>query len=153
MHVPVQRHSVDLRDYPDMVVIILGFRVRRLRGLAALLGVGRGLATIRKDRPDGLLADEQFLFGLTHIGIRQYWRDMESLEAFTKSEPHAHWWRSFLKDSGGTGFWHESYRARGGMEAIYIDMPGPVGFGRFAPPLKPVGPFLSARGRMGQAAT
>jgi len=142
-----QRRSVDLSAYPDLIVVILGFRVRRLRGIATLLGIGRGLDAIRRDPPEGLLADEQFLFGLNHIGIRQYWRDLESLEAFTRSEPHARWWRDFLKDSGGAGFWHESYSARG-MEAIYIDMPAPMGFGRFAPEMKPVGPFLSARQRL-----
>ena len=49
--------------------------------------------------------------------------------------------------AGGGGFWHETYRLRGGMEAIYLDMPG-LGFGRFAPPLAPDGPFLSARQRI-----
>jgi hypothetical protein len=38
-----------------------------------------------------------------------------------------------LRDSGGTGFWHETYFMRGGMEAIYDDMPRPVGFLNFAP--------------------
>jgi len=39
----------------------------------------------------------------------------------------------FLRDSGGTGFWHETYYMRGGMEAVYDDMKMPVGFLRFAP--------------------
>jgi hypothetical protein len=148
MQASPERRSVDLGAYPDLIVIILGFRIRRLRGILSMFGVGRGLSAIRRDPPEGLLADEQFLFSLTHIGIRQYWRDLESLERFTRGEPHARWWREFMKDMGGTGFWHESYSARGGMEAIYIDMPQPVGFARFAPPLAPVGPFLSARARL-----
>jgi hypothetical protein len=147
MQASVTRRSVDLSAYPDLVVIILGFRVRRLRGIATLLGIGQGLRQIASDPPPGLLWSEQFLFALNHVGIRQYWRDLPSLEAFTRSEPHSRWWRGFLRDSGGAGFWHESY-SRQGMEAVYIDMPGPVGFGHFAPARKPTGPFMSARQRM-----
>ncbi|HKT96142.1 MAG TPA: DUF4188 domain-containing protein [Paraburkholderia sp.] len=147
MQASVTRRSVDLSAYPDLVVIILGFRVRRLRGIASVFGIGKGLRQIALDPPPGLLSSEQFLFALNHIGIRQYWRDLESLEAFTRSEPHSRWWREFLRDSGGAGFWHESY-SRQGMEAVYIDMPGPVGFDRFAPERRPVGPFMSARARM-----
>jgi hypothetical protein len=143
-----QRQSVDLSAYPDLVVVILGLRVRRLRGLLSILGIGKGLTEIDRNRPDGLLANEQFLFALNHVGIRQYWRDLESLERFTRSEPHAQWWREFSKDTGGTGFWHESYSRKGSMEAIYINMPEPIGFGHFAEPLKPVGPFMSARARL-----
>jgi hypothetical protein len=152
MQARVTRRSVDLSDYPNLVVIILGFRVRRLRGIATLLGVGKGLRQIELNPPDGLLANEQFLFALNHVGIRQYWRDLESLEAFTRSEPHAQWWRGFLRDSGGAGFWHESY-SRHGMEAVYIDMPGPVGLDRFAPGRQPTGPFMTARQRMLAAQT
>lgn len=143
-----ERRSVDLSAYPDLVVVILGFKVRRLVGLLTMFGIGTGLRAIKADPPDGLLADENFLFGLTHVGIRQYWRDLDSLERFTRSEPHAEWWRNVKKHGRGAGFWHESYRMKGGMEAIYIDMPGPIGFGRFAESRRPVGPFLSARERL-----
>ncbi|MFD1554861.1 monooxygenase family protein [Paraburkholderia silviterrae] len=147
MQASVIRRSVDLSAFPNLVVIILGFRVRRLRGIAALLGIGKGLRRIESDPPPGLLSSEQFLFALNHVGIRQYWRDLESLEAFTRSEPHSRWWRDFLRDSAGAGFWHESY-SRQGMEAVYIDMPCPVGFDRFAPERQPTGSFMSARRRM-----
>ena len=46
--------------------------------------------------------------------MRQYWRDFQSLEAWTRSEPHRVWWKNFLRNSGGTGFWHETYFLRGG---------------------------------------
>ena len=148
MQSPATRQSVDLSGYPDLIVIILGLRVRRWRGVQTLMNIGSGLSSIQRNRPDGLLLHENFLFSLRHVGMRQYWRDLESLERFTRSEPHAAWWRDFLKDSGGTGFWHECYRMSGGMEAVYVDMPGPVGFGHFAPPQKPIGPVLSARERL-----
>lgn len=84
------RRSVELSAWPDLVVIYLGFRVTRLRGLATVLGLGRGINAIARDMPDGLLAHEFLFFGLTHIGMRQYWRDLESLERFTKAEPPPH---------------------------------------------------------------
>jgi fumigallin biosynthesis monooxygenase-like protein len=58
-----------------------------------------------------------------HVGIRQYWRDLASLLSWARSEPHRRWWRDFLRDSGGTGFWHETYLIGGGMEAVYDDIP------------------------------
>jgi hypothetical protein len=36
-----------------------------------------------------LLESEQFLSALNHVGIRQYWRDLESLEVVTRSEPRS----------------------------------------------------------------
>ncbi len=143
------RESVDLSGYPDLVVVYLGFRVGTWRGLKALLGIGRGIAGIRREMPDGLLVHENLVFGLNHIGMRQYWRDLESLEAFTRSEPHRTWWREFGGDrTGGTAFWHEAYRLSGGMEAIYVGLPEPIGLARFAGSRKPVGPFMSSRQRL-----
>lgn len=148
MPAPTTRRSADLSDYPDLVVVILGFKVRRLTGLRSFMGLGKGLRMMKTAPPDGLLADENFLFGLSHIGIRQYWRDLDSLERFTRSAPHDDWWRNMERNSRGAGFWHETYMRRGGMEAVYINMPGPMGFGRFAPDRSPVGPFMSARERL-----
>jgi hypothetical protein len=148
MQAKSNRRSVDLSAYPELVVVYLGFRVRRLRGLATLFRLGRGIGLVARDKPDGLLAHETMIYGLDHIGMRQYWRDMESLEAFTRSEPHRSWWRDFTRDSGGAGFWHETYARKGGMEAIYIAMPQPIGFGLFAPERLPEGPFMTARARL-----
>ena len=142
----MRRASVDLSAYPDLVVIYLGIRVNRWRGLKAMMGIGPDLGQVVAHKPDGLLVHENVVYGLNHFGMRQYWRDMDSLEAFTRSEPHRTWWREFLKDGKGVGFWHETYRRNGGMEAIYLDMP-PIGFAAFAPALAPVGPFMTARGR------
>src|ERR1700712_2516526 len=140
--------SVDLSGYPDLVVVYLGFRVSTLRGLVAMLGIGKGLAMIRRDKPDGLLSDEPIIYSLRHVGMRQYWRDFDSLETFTRSEPHKTWWAQFSRDPKGSGFWHEAYRKSGGMEAIYIGMPKPIGFASFAAARLPTGPFLSSRDRL-----
>ena len=141
------RGSVDLSGHPDLVVVYLGFRASGPRSLPRLLRIGRGLRTIRRSPPDGLLAHENLMFGLLQPGFRQYWRDLDSLEAFTRAEPHAAWWRELAADAGGDGIWHETYRLRGGMEAIYRGMP-PIGLARFAPARAPDGPFLSARQRL-----
>lgn len=148
MPAPVDRKSVDLSVFPDLVMIMLGFRVRGWRGLLAMRPIGTGLARIARERPDGLLAHEGMLFGLTHFGFRQYWRDVDALEAFTRSEPHADWWRRIRELSAGAGFWHETYHVRGGVEALYVAMPGPVGLQHFAAERQPVGPFMTARSRI-----
>jgi hypothetical protein len=139
----VERRTVDLSTYPDLVVVYLGMRVNRWTGLKTLFGFGPRIALAVDANPDGLLLHENFLFSLSppHAGMRQYWRDFDSLERWTRSEPHRQWWKEFLRDSGGTGFWHETYLMRGGMEAIYDDVAEPVGFLRFAE-VRP------ARGRM-----
>jgi hypothetical protein len=85
-----------------------------------------------------------------HLGMRQYWRDTDSLVRWTRSEPHRQWWKSFLKDSGGTGFWHETYFLGGGMEAIYDDITQPIGFASFAPVVPARGPMFGAAGRGGK---
>ncbi|WP_324192690.1 hypothetical protein [Nocardia transvalensis] len=42
-----------------------------------------------------------------------------------------------MRDSGGTGFWHEAYFARGGIEAMYDDMDSPTGLAASRPPSPP----------------
>ncbi len=142
-----KRVAADLSAYPDLVVIYLGMRVKSWRGVASIFGIGRPLGAIARNKPDGLLAHESMFYSFTNVGFRQYWRDLESLEAFTRSAPHKDWWARFSKDRDGVGFWHETYRKAGGMEAIYLGME-PVGLGRFAPALQPVGAAKTARGRL-----
>jgi hypothetical protein len=131
----VNRQTVDLSSYPDLVVIYLGMRVNRLTGLKTLMGFGPQIADSAAAQPDGLLLHENLVYSLfpMNVGMRQYWRDLDTLLAWTRSDPHRTWWKNFLRDSGGTGFWHETYLMRGGMEAVYDDLPKPVGMMRFAP--------------------
>jgi Monooxygenase af470-like len=147
----VERRTVDLTRYPDLVVIYLGMRVNRLAGLKTLLGFGPRIQDAVGQRPDGLLLHENLLFSLfpLHTGMRQYWRDFDALERWARSEPHRQWWQTFVRDSGGTGFWHETYAMRGGIEAIYDDVPRPVGLARFAPLVPARGAMFGARRRMG----
>lgn len=147
----VDRQTVDLSGFPNLVVVYLGMRVNALAGVKTLLGFGPKISRSVAASPDGLLLHENFFFSLIppHVGMRQYWRDFESLESWTRSEPHQLWWKQFLRNSGGTGFWHEAYFLRGGMEAIYDDLKQPMGFLRFAPSHAARGPMFSARQRLG----
>lgn len=149
---PVDRCTVDLSAYPDLVVVYLGLRVNMLAGLRRLARLGPEIGASVAAAPDGLLLHEDLVFGLfpPHIGMRQYWRDLESLERWTRSEPHRRWWRDFLRDSGGTGFWHETYAAGGGIEAIYDDVPVRTGLARFAPTIPARGRMFGTRGRLGR---
>ena len=89
----VDRRTVDLSRYPDLVVIYLGMRVRNLTGLKNFLRLGPQINKSAADRPDGLLLHENVLFSLIplHAGMRQYWRDFESMEAWSRTLPHEKW--------------------------------------------------------------
>jgi hypothetical protein len=149
MHTKVERRTVDLSAYPDLVVIYLGMRVNRLTEMKTLVGFGPRISSSAAAKPDGLLRHETVIYSVfpMHVGMRQYWRDPESLLKWTRSDPHRQWWQSFLKDSGGTGFWHETYFRKGGMEAIYDDVSTPIGFMGFAPLLPARGPMFGAAAR------
>ena len=54
-----------------------------------------------------------------------------------------------MRDTAGTGFWHELYFMRGGMEAVYLDLADPpLGFLNFAPAEPARGATFSARSRL-----
>jgi hypothetical protein len=145
----VERRTVDLSAYPGLVVIYLGMRVNTWTGLKTLLGIGPQITRAVEQKPDGLLLHENLIFSLfpPHLGMRQYWRDFDALEAWSRSTPHRTWWENFLRSSGGTGFWHEAYFMSGGMEAVYDDVPVRLGFAQFAPVVPARGAMFSARTR------
>ena len=151
----VDRQTVDLSAYPNLVVIYLGMRVNALAGVKTLLGFGPRISNAVNAKPEGLLLHETIIYSLfrMHVGMRQYWRDFDSLERWSRSEPHMHWWKEFLRNSGGTGFWHETYFMRGGMEAIYDDVPKRIGLSAFAPVHTARGPMFSARARANAGGT
>lgn len=148
----LDRRTVNLDAYPDLVVIYLGMYVRKPRGMLRLLGLGPQIQKSWHDQPDGLLLHENLIWSLfpPHVGMRQYWRDLDSLERWTRSEPHRRWWLDFARDNGGTGFWHEAYFMRGGIDAIYDEVPRPLGLTAFAPTAQARGRMFSARRRAGR---
>jgi hypothetical protein len=144
------RTTADLSSYPDLVVIYLGMRVNEPRGVRTLMSFGPKIRKSVEAQPDGLLLHENLLFSLfpPHAGMRQYWRDFDSLERWARSLPHQQWWQQFLRDRGGTGFWHETYFRGGQIESVYIDMPG-TGLAKFAPVTPARCSLFSARRRLG----
>src|SRR3954471_17195593 len=98
MATKVNRQTVDLSGFPNLVVIYLGMRVNRLTGLKTLFGFGPKISSSVADQPAGLLLHEPVLYSLfpPHVGMRQYWRDLPSLMEWTRSEPHRDWWKNFL---------------------------------------------------------
>lgn len=149
MKTKVDRRTVNLSAYPDLVVVYLGMRVNAWYGLKTIAGVGLQIQQSVNEQPKGLLLHEDIVWGWfpPHIGMRQYWQDFDSLEKWTRSGLHRDWWKKFLKDSGGTGFWHETYFMRGGMEAVYDDVFQELGFLKFAPAEPAKGSMFSARSR------
>ena len=80
--------------------------------------------------------------------MRQYWRDLEALEAWSLTLPHKAWWTEYLRDRGGTSFWHETYFRRGGIETIFVDTGATIGLAAVAPAVRAEGPMLTARARL-----
>ena len=148
-----QRLTPNLTEYPDLVMVLLGMRVRTVRGMRTFIGLGPPIQRSAAAQPDGLLHSDFFLWSLLppHGGIRQYWRDLDSLERWTRSDPHRAWWLNFMRDTGGTGFWHEAYFMRGGIDAIYDDVGSSPGLAGFAPLAPARGQMFSSRRRAGQA--
>ena len=92
-----KRETVDLSQYPDMVVVYLGMRVNTLTGIKTALGFNGEISKAVAAKPEGLLLHEPILYSLRHVGMRQYWRDFDSLEAWTRSDS----FRAAHKSAGG----------------------------------------------------
>jgi hypothetical protein len=60
----IQRTTVDLSSFPDLVVIYLGMKVRNLRGLRTMISFGPKLNSAIQAKPEGLLLHESLLFSL-----------------------------------------------------------------------------------------
>ena len=139
-----RRTTVDLSAYPDLVVMYLGMRVEEPRGHETLQTLGPLIEATVEEEPDGLLLHERLIYSEEplHVGMRQYWRDFDALEAWSRTLPHKEWWSDYLRDRGGTSFWHETYFRGGGFEAVYVDVDDDIGLTRFAPTMHAEGPML-----------
>ena len=62
MRTRVDRRTVDLSSYPDLVAVYLGMRVNRITGLKTLFGFGPKISSSVSAKPEGLLHHETFLF-------------------------------------------------------------------------------------------
>ena len=150
----ISRQTVDLSGYPDLVVIYLGMKAHTFGGFLKLMKLGPQIMRAAKAGPDGLLHHEEniimSLFPL-HVGMRQYWRDFESLERWTREMPHMGWWRDLIARPQGVSVWHETYCLRGGIESVFLaaeDNGYKPGLLAFAPSIDPSSTMLSARRRL-----
>ena len=148
----VERRTPDLRDYPELVVIYLGMKVKKLQGVKTVLSFGPQIQKSVAAKPDGLLRHENLFYSLLppHAGMRQYWRDFESLEKWSRTGMHKQWWQRYLRDPGGTAFWHELYMRNGEMEGTFVEIEG-LGLTSFAPAIPSRGTMFSARRRLRRA--
>ncbi len=151
--IAVSRQTADLSSYPDLVVIYLGMRAHSFRGLLSLVKIGPQIQRAVDAQPDGLLRHEQVIFSLIppHVGMRQYWRDFESLEKWTREMPHMAWWKDLLTRPQGVSFWHETYCMRGGIESVFLNAKetgARPGLLSFAPNVDATAAMLSARRRL-----
>lgn len=147
----VKRTTVDLASYPGLVVMYLGLSLRSPRGIPTILKFVLRIRGAVKERPDGLLRHEIVIFPPFTFGMRQYWRDFESLERWAGAPPHRDWWKEYLIDAKGTGLWHEKYFMHGGIEAIYDNVDHPTGLTTFAEVVPAEGSLFNARTRAAHA--
>ncbi|WP_435021746.1 monooxygenase family protein [Tundrisphaera sp. TA3] len=140
----------------ELCLVRLGLRVRRLRALPFALRIGRAIERSAKEAmagDAGLLSSERFLLGRDHLGVLQYWKDFESLDAWSHRPPHSDWWREALgrmRTKGDFGIYHETYLVpRSGIEAIALDCP-PTGLFAFGATGEAVGPMTTSRDRLGR---
>jgi hypothetical protein len=115
----------------DFVLFLIGMRFNRLLRIGSWLPVVRAMPAMQRElaqQPElGCLGVHNW-FGRVTLSV-QYWRDFESLEAYSRAPSHAHLpaWRQFnrtVRDNGDVGIWHETYQvSRGAVEAIYGNMP------------------------------
>jgi len=99
----VDRKTVDLAAFPDLIVIYLGLRLRSLRGFLSLIRLGPQIDKAGGARPEGLLHFENgIIFNLfpLHVGMRWYWKDFEAMEKWARSEPHRLWWQTLSSRLG-----------------------------------------------------
>ncbi len=144
-----------------VVVFLIGARVNRplavRRWWPVVSAMPGMLRELQQDPALGLLGVTSAVHGRGSLMV-QYWRDVESLQAYAHDTEHAHRpaWRAFNRagrEAGGAvGIWHETFVVpAGGHESMYVDMPL-LGLPRAVGPV-PVGSARdSAAARLGGAA-
>lgn len=147
------RHTV--RGGDDLVVLLIGMRVHRLRNLRRswrLFGaMNRMLRELTADPALGYFGGESWI-GNPTIMV-QYWRSFGELEQYARGADLGHRpaWAAFnrmIRSGAEAGVWHEAYRVRAGdYEAIYNNMP-PFGLGRAIGTVEAIGTRQDARGRL-----
>ncbi len=114
------------------VLFLIGMRINHFWKIAAWLPVIRAMTRMLIElgrNPQLGLLHARSHFGLRNVMVVQYWRDMESLQAYATARDAAHLpaWTAFntaIGSSGDVGIWHETYRVDpGGCGSLYHNMP------------------------------
>jgi hypothetical protein len=127
----------DVRE--PVTVFLVGMRINALRRprdwLPVIRAMGPMITELFRQPELGLLGARSAWSGRTFTVIT-YWRSFEHLEAYARSDGHAHRpaWTAFYRraraSDGAVGLYHETYVARPGTaESLYVDMPQGFGLG------------------------
>ncbi|KGR91897.1 transcriptional regulator [Ureibacillus massiliensis 4400831 = CIP 108448 = CCUG 49529] len=115
----------------DIVVFIIGMRVNKRLAIHKWLPVFNAMPGMIKElytnkESLGFLSMESY-FGLRTTTMIQYWRSIDDLLAYAKSEKHLAAWKNFNKKVGNNdavGIYHETYQlSKGNYESVYVNMP------------------------------
>ena len=66
MRTRVERRTVNLSAYPDLVVIYLGMRVNRIAGIKTLLGFGPKISSSAAAQPGAATARDNHLLAISN---------------------------------------------------------------------------------------
>lgn len=137
----------------EFVVFLIGMRINKLWKIRSWLPVLRAMPRMLKEleaQPAlGLLATRYIFMGRV-LGVVQYWRSVEALQAYAHAPDRAHRpaWRRYndlIGTNGDVGIWHETYAVPVAYsESVYVNMP------RFG--LGLAGTLFPARGARASAA-
>lgn len=157
---PIVRGRVTHDHDAGVVVFLIGMRINRFRAVRSwwpvATAMGPMLRELTADPSLGLLG-MRVVASLRSPFFVQYWRDLDSLLAYSRSTDHHHRpaWAEFNRRAraadGAVGIWHETYVVpAGGHESIYVDMPS-AGLAAALGPAEATGRRETARGRLGRA--
>ena len=150
----VDRQTVDLSAYPELVVIYLGMRVNTLTGLKTLAGFGPKIARSVVDQPDGLLLHENLIFSLL-LPMLACASTGGTLRLWSAGRGRNH------IGSGGSNFCATPEGQASGTKRIsngvvsrrsMNNIPQPIGFLRFASVQPAKGGMFTARDRLSSPA-
>jgi hypothetical protein len=140
------------------VVFLIGMRVNRLWALHQWPQVAAAMPPMIKElkRDPGLgLLSAQFFMHWRGVGVIQYWRSFEQLQAYAHARNTLHLpaWAEFnrrIGNNGSVGIWHETYTVSPGQyESIYVNMPR-FGLGGAVQHIPATGRMEDARSRIGR---
>lgn len=143
------------KNTEDIVVFIIGMRINKRLAIHKWLPVFNVMPGMIKELYShkdelGFLSMESY-FGLRTTVMIQYWRSMDDLLAYAKSENHLTAWKHFNQKVGNNdavGIYHETYQLNSGQyETFYGNMPA-YGLGKALKPVAVTSKLNTARDRL-----